>query len=1028
MANSMEQRPGGPWRGLTTETAPLNLDGGYLLKANDVVIRQNTLLEQRPGLRCYASLGVLSAATGGTTQVVPYYPVAINQNKVLIAGRTTENMTYTVVNPATGLHYLATEVVNANAVGGRDLSTARTNYWGYAVMTPSSGNVDLNQGGMIMGEPRIVNSIYTNSVSPARILEETKTVVDYDIVNAVDGLTYNVKASPLGVPSIANVQASLVSVAPADAFIWADTSQVSTVGYRAVMRQGVQIGAPSPVSYLVTPVLPAAGACSVSGTTCTVLCANNGLTVGDVIEVVSVLASYDVWKGYHTITFADATQFQFTLSGAGAPAGASVITRWKRPLKASITVARPKEQAWAGSDALGYKLTRAHFISDTTIELYRSKVTTMDTVIGATDPGDAMFKVATTKATGRDALTAGWTASASTLKLTYVDTKADGELGEYLYTNPDQEGIAFQNNMPPCARVHDEYRGYHFYGNVQESNVVYFRLDTPFTSSITIKLATDVLQTYVLVSGTDYTAAGSLTGSDSQKVEAQALSIVNTINAKSDWALKARYISAFNDAPGMIEIMALDYMSVGLDVTGPDFESNVEASDVEKRGNVWGIYNGVRRKANRIYWSKFQIPGAVARGVNYIDLRDTVEILGLRTTSDGLYVITDAGLWILSGDNGQWSLNSRDLSARCWSQGSIQTMRDQLIMLTDQGIQVFGDGSVVSTDVNSLILPTRANVKRLSLFADMSVDDEPWITSAIDPFNNEYLLVLPKDATTNMVLRYNLVTGAWTVMERNVTCVEFSTKEDINRLLFADQDINQMLVERQDTDVFEFCDEDFALNWAGIEGENLLDNGNWRYYGYITANPEMNAVVTTKDLIVVSRYLEGKLQYLEPITILSYKTIVRNAENMWVIILDKQLPTPTADLTLSFVRTFQPRIGLVTFAGGDATTSKRFTRVHTNLLGAVRELTLDIQTDDRRAAESMTIKTVNPLDGWGNNEWGASWGDETSAAQPTLDTYIPLGFNTGRLITVDVVNNGFNQDLKLQSVSIEHERISRRSK
>lgn len=1083
MASSMEQRPGGPWKGLSTGIAPQNLESGYLLHADDLVIRQSTLLQQRPGLRCYADAGVVMPA-GASTAIQSFYPVAINTTKYVDDGVQIQRVVATMKDDATGTHFLAVEEEDEDSIVGLRWTTNKRNFWGYSNLYPNSLTQLTTLGGMRMGDPRIVNHIYTTHKSPGQILNTKETLRHYDFVTGASyGVT--VDSRPLGVPAVDYLETSWDRSADLTG-IWQNSELYHTYAYRAAMRIREQIGDPTPRAFVKTTLLPAITATSLSGNTLSITTAGpHGLVLGDKVEFHNVAGDTVGVKGVHSaVGITNSTTFGVVLAtGPSLGAGTKPILAWRRPIKVDVKVSRPKEQVWsptALSSTFGITLAEsakvsgdlhsdAWFQNHSTIELYRTKVTSMTPEIGSTDPDDVMLKVGSTRLIAGDAPTDGWVESSNRMQVTFTDTKSDEDLGDFLYTNSDQEGILQGNRMPPMAKVHDEYRGYHFWANTKENGVLFFTVNDLVNSTILLSCvmqsgptearkrfnwaikpnatAADIAKMHFQEPGTALTSNGN---DKSRAIFAQAKQIVDIINQNPTIPAKARIVTKFSETMPSIELFGLDTHVDDISIHSAALDTKLQSTNTvetvalsnsdltylrqEESGYVptfaAGSYLSITApnlsKPNRIYWSKFQIPGACTR-INYVDIRDTAEIVGLRTVRDGVYVVTDSGLYLLSGDSGEWTLREHDLDARCWAQGSIQTMGDQLIMLTDQGIQVFGSGQTLSNSVNTLIRPAREQVVRLNMFSDN--ENEPWITSAIDRFNNEYLLVLPKDKQVNHVLRYNVTTQTWTTIQRNVTCAGFTTKDDINRMLFADQDINQMLVERQDSDAFRFCDEDFKVNFAGIEGENSLVNGNWRYYGYLTTSADLNSVITTKERIVVSHLKNnGDLLYQEPIDIVDYQPINRGGEDMWVITLNKRLPQEDDNTKVNMVRQFYTRIGLVTFSGGDSSITKKFTRVHTSLLGNLRDLNLEIQTDEKRDIVDHKITTVNPLDGFGNNAWNAPWGDETTAAQPTLDTMVPFSYNTGRMLTMSVVNKGFNQRLELQSVSVEYENKSRRSK
>jgi hypothetical protein len=269
-------------------------------------------------------------------------------------------------------------------------------------------------------------------------------------------------------------------------------------------------------------------------------------------------------------------------------------------------------------------------------------------------------------------------------------------------------------------------------------------------------------------------------------------------------------------------------------------------------------------------------------------------------------------------------------------------------------------------------------------------------------------------------------------MDRNLRCGMFNAKNDANKMLYGEADLFILTQEREPSDALAFCDEHAAIN-PELQHAALQPSVGVKYFGGATISTEFNAVVKAGDFVVRVNYNEEdpeKVQFIESVQILSYGPVIFNGEPSFVLLLESELPEAETEFQeVILVRTFKSRVGLAPFIGGDPALTKKFTTIHTHLQGCVRELTLDVSVDQHRETQSVTIDTINPLDGWGAHDWGNfAWGNDTPNAMPALDTYVPRGYNIDRLLNVTVENNGFNQDLKLQRVSVDFDNLSKRSK
>lgn len=1080
MATTSENRPGQQWVGLTTNEAPLNLNPGMLVEAKDVTIRRNSLIEQRAGLKQHTTEGV---TTAGGQMVWPAY--ALNMKKYTdsaTAGLTKklEDRVVATLLTSSSLYLLADEVTSGSVTS---LNATRHNYWGYPNLNSSTGTT--TPIGMSMGDPRIVNGMYTTHMGPAKMLDTKSTVteIQYDQLGEVVGSNYDLYSQPLGIPQVPFVTASytpLNNVNVRATGMWQGT-KIYSWAYRVVHKIGDNYGPPSPRSFVVTSVLPQVVSVSVGTVTSNkanvtlTFASAHGLTTSAGLMIEILDSDQPLWIGQWTTTTGGTSTTLVLSQVTCTDATAHTVIDWRTPLKATVNFWRPKEQAFVGYGATsstnadyGYFGSRVFFQTGQ-FELYRTAVTESTQQVGPVDPGDEMLLVSSTASLLSNTSNANWSniiGSGNAEGFQYLDYKRDSELADFLYTNPSQEGIAAANNMPPAARLLEDFKGTMFWGNVGTNNVLSFQLVDRLTTPLMVQInqalhpdeTIDVLKNYSFNPTGTYSMSAQTflapsTGNLALDIQTQAQSLVQCINENPAIPLKARYVSGFNDEPGKVEVVAFDFSTAGLSLYAADLGTKITTTesivtlpvDSTLRARIAptaqntlypnatypGLSFGRARNPNRLFWSKYQIPSSVPV-TNYLDLPDGVTIIALRSTSLGLYVITDSGLWIIP-DPSAPTLRVVDQSAHCWAQGSVQVLNDKLFVLTNQGIQVYGNGTIISLPVNNLILPARSLVTGVSSFADQKSEVEPWISSTVDPFNNEYLLFLPKaDGSAFQVLRYNMNTQAWTLTDRNLRCGMFNSRNDNNKLMFGDGDRAVLLLERSSGETLEFSDEDVPINTTGTAASlaTVQPSTGVKYFGALTTFSGINAVIKPNDFIVTS-YTDnaGKVKYMTTNRVLEYAPATVNSLPSYEMVFEQPIDTPATNKTVVFIRSINSRIGLAPFTGGDAAMMKKWTMLHLNLLGSVRELTLFYHTDQRRQPEEFTITTTNPLDGWGQQPFGQfAWGNETDDAMPALDTIVPRHMAIDRSLNITLGNEGFNQDLKLQRMSVDFSGISKRFK
>lgn len=1099
MANMSENRPGEGWLGVDVETSPLSLNPGSFTEARDVVIRNNSVVERRAGYQSRSNIG--GADVESTNREFPIFALNLYRRATRPGfnrdARFTDRIMASLLNTATGFYILADEVPQSS--GGTLLVSSERNHWGYDALNAFAGTnypLDTAQEGLNMGDPRIVNGIFTTQNSPGVLLEEPIIATEYTFGEAAsENQQYDLRSAPLGVPSVAYLEANALA-SPVVTDLWYESDRINSWAYRGVMKIGDLEGAPTPREIFVTPRLPnltVTGVTTHNSSQINVAVStpgyNHGLQVGSIVEIKG--SSDPLWVGRWSVASVQSAT-AFTIRVDRTVTTTQTISAWRHAVQMNVVMYRPKEQAWSGhlNEAI-FSTTHTSglifftdyhtrvFFQRGLFELYRTRVTSSTVQLGAQDPGDEMFRVAATSSdTFRGDPGVNWSDDDSQLTLTYLDRVPESQLDKFLYTNPSQAGIIGANDMPPSAMVHENFKSTMFWANTRERAVLNFTINVPIRERFAIFVDPDAAPNsdasgYPVIftpgaaeniSGLTFQSTGggaTTSGNPAQDIENCARSLVRIINANRALPLKARYVSSWNDPPGKIEIQYLDYHSGSLSLSyGPMGELTTDQTIIRAAApsaaptypsgaagtmgtNVPTIVVYKTRKTNRVYWSKTQVPGATPRS-NFFDLPDDVEIIGLRATSQGLYVITNSGIWMISGATAPWDLREFDLGAKCWAQGSIATLADTLFVLTTQGVQMYGRGDIISDPVNPLILPlieriTGANTMN-TVFSQTG--EKVWITSVVDELNQEYQLMLPRvNGSGSQMLRYSLKTGTWTTTNRDFTSGLYN-KGDFdalgfgglfsNVMIYGDNELRAIVQEKKPSDPFFQSDELIAFLPSQVDSWDERNNGDgtWTYFGIPSASDRFNNVMAAGDFFAI-QYLDPVGNFLDvvPLEILEFEPIIVNTEEVFTWTTQGRITQPAEPHVIIFARASVPRIEFAPFAGGDNTTVKRWITTHLNLNNNLREVTVEFHTDQHRQPTKFKVTVDNPEDGWGSAGWGeGSWGDEIDSPLPNIKTLVPRQYQMDRNLTLAVEGTGFNQDLKIQSLSIDFNGISKRGR
>jgi len=350
----------------------------------------------------------------------------------------------------------------------------------------------------------------------------------------------------------------------------------------------------------------------------------------------------------------------------------------------------------------------------------------------------------------------------------------------------------------------------------------------------------------ITIDGTEFTAKYSDTlgtlefaiyseSDPAYDVERTARSLVSQVNADlaaNNKDVSALYISLGDTTslPGKILLQERDYAAAGefttiatSVITGAlSYTWTPDLSTAQTATND--------RKANRIYYSKFQIPEAVP-ALNYFDVgaaNDKIlRILPLRTA---LLVFTEAGIYRLTGTTSNaFQVSLLDNTTKLLSPDTAVVLNNSVFGLFDQGI-----GSV-DQQVNILSRAIEGDILELRGAIGGSISKAFGIGYESD---RKYVMYLPTLAggSPNLAYVYNTVTNTWTTYSKSANHGLVSPMDDKMYLVGN----NNVSKERKDFTESDIADEQ-------LEGHITATNAE-----VITVDPTLAGVASADDIFYVN--------------------------------------------------------------------------------------------------------------------------------------------------------------------------------
>jgi len=293
--------------------------------------------------------------------------------------------------------------------------------------------------------------------------------------------------------------------------------------------------------------------------------------------------------------------------------------------------------------------------------------------------------------------------------------------------------------------------------------------------------------------------------STGQKVEETSRSLIRIINSQDDGLVNASYISKIDEVPGAFYLegrsfnQSAFYLNVNDVPAGTQFSPNlpVAGSSVISTNEV---------SPNRIYYSKVQQPEAVPL-LNYLDIgpkdKQIIRVLGLR---DSLFILKEEGIYRLSGFSAPFQLFPFDFSTNIVAVDSAVILNNLIYLFSNQGITTISDNGVniisrpIEDQIVKFLTPQFTNFNKAT-FGIAYESDRAYYLFTVKNISDTY---------ATQCYRFNTFTNSWTIYDISKRSGIVNFADD--KLYLAANDINYIEQERKLFNRTDFADREYTLS------------------------------------------------------------------------------------------------------------------------------------------------------------------------------------------------------------------------
>lgn len=449
-------------------------------------------------------------------------------------------------------------------------------------------------------------------------------------------------------------------------------------------------------------------------------------------------------------------------------------------------------------------LTTSHYV-----EAFRSEMTTDS----ANEPSDALYKVFERYVTASDI---------SSGSFGFIDICPESMLGDPLYTNPSEEGIAQANDRPPIGRDALYFADRLWLLNTTsrhrfELNLLGVTSPDGLQEDWTITIAD---KTYtaedVVVAATDFLLVTTL-ATPALNIAATVDQFVYTINTQS--ALVVAYnITGPDDSVGriLIEERAIGGSAFRVYATDDSAAAALCWTPALPATSSATSQSDNSAEANGFAYSKLGQPESfplLNTGVAGPKNANLLRGIGLR---DRIYAFSDDGLRTISTTQEPFSV-SKLAEAELYGADTVVTLSEAVWALTDQGVV-----RVTETGVTVVSRPIESELTKLFASGQMLTQLKTLAFAVAHESARQYILFLPSTATSTYCEQayvYNTATQAWTRWTVAANCGIHDPILDV--LLLCPTNANTTLRQRNARTWDDYQDTTFVVTLSSSSGKTL---------------------------------------------------------------------------------------------------------------------------------------------------------------------------------------------------------------
>lgn len=476
-------------------------------------------------------------------------------------------------------------------------------------------------------------------------------------------------------------------------------------------------------------------------------------------------------------------------------------------------------------------------------QIYRTVQTTYSATPALNVPPGAEPQLST-----QQTLTSG---QISALSVTYTDVTTDALLGAALYTNPSQQGALQPNDRPPLCTDMCVFSEMTFYANCKTLQNMNFSL-------ISVGSPNGIQNDdTIIINAITFTGKSSqnnslkqfkvdTSGTVSENIDNTARNLIQCINANAATThVYAIYLSGFNNLPGLIELVAVDFSITTFVVTssrGGAFSPVIPSS-----GSTFASSND--STPNGIYVSKVGQPEA-APAVNLIFVgggdQPILRILPLR---DRVTVLKTDGVFVITGSTpSTLSITLLDSTIICIATESAVLLNNSVYCLTTQG--------VVSITESGATIQSRAIEQDLIKLTGSSFSVQATCNAINYESERLYMLAMQtlfSDSHATQIFCYNWITNAWTLWPMD--CAAGIINSFDNKLYMSRpiEDSTRIYQERKNYTYLDFFDESVVVTITNVSADGLTitisgtPSTDWIDWGLNQANVGI-AIITAVNV------------------------------------------------------------------------------------------------------------------------------------------------------------------------------------